>query len=868
MAAPYPRDEVSGLSESTFEFVARDTTEEGSQDDRTDPMSDSPSEFERYPHPDEVQAFNGLDDMSQSASAASTFESASEDEEDEKDEEFPGHPESPLFVHEDPPRDAYDEEDEILRNSFTQGSVPRLFSSNSRPSLPVGSIEFSEPEDVDIHIDKISVKHTIKEFSEKEATLLFQSLGLDDVPRRLCATIRQTMSQRCLSTHEAFRVLYIGDDDLKGEIVLKISRAITCSSSVDYNENKTLRRNTEGVYNIVPVAFGAVNDRDVELMEATGFQIKVDTCVAAEKIPIEGGFFRGDIVYSLTVDGGNGGKKYKSVPAGGPEGARVHPAWSFPHVAVLYCSEDDDEDMRGVQRIVWEFCRRHSIPCLYISDHPAFASPAAAGWRNYTDEHAVHLSLESREPSSLESGWSEQRFPIDLDSFLNIDNRQMNQNLAYLTGLQDPPSVAEEKIKDIISLSGSEEGTPDKDFQGQKAYVDKLLPPYLQFLRDHRSFSALCSIALVLLVGVFAWLINIISPASVPLPAGNLMAEVNTATPAMITSIATATVTVSQTSTRTVRLATVDTPAFGGLLADIAHTVSSDFGPKSTVCSVEIHGGNEILVKIPSGTKTSWLAKGAIDIDVFRGSETVKPKLSSTDEGIIIEINQKDAYGVLNVSVFTTRKPKINETFSVDFGSSLFLGAIEATREAFQGLYETIVDITNDAAKVYEDSYASGIASTEQKIMAEATSWWESVKDASRTANEYSSQKAGDTFSRVKNLLQTDDMVTYLRTVQQTVADRHADILGRHAHKVEDIRDDADLAVLKAQITSKLWWLKLQGKTDEHDNYERQARGFIKKRIEILEAKKLRRAGAKAKCPRTGETPCRCKNKGLGRWMA
>jgi hypothetical protein len=42
----------------------------------------------------------------------------------------------------------------------------------------------------------------------------------------------------------------------------------------------------------------------------------------------------------------------------------------------------------------------------------------------------------------------------------------------------------------------------------------------------------------------------------------------------------------------------------------------------------------------------------------------------------------------------------------------------------------------------------------------------------------------------------------------------------------------------------------------------------VKKRHETVEAKKLRKADAEAKCPRTGETPCRCKNKGLGRWMA
>ena len=44
---------------------------------------------------------------------------------------------------------------------------------------------------------------------------------------------------------------------------------ITCSSSVDYNENKILRRNTEGVYKMAPVTSGAFRDRDVELTDGS-----------------------------------------------------------------------------------------------------------------------------------------------------------------------------------------------------------------------------------------------------------------------------------------------------------------------------------------------------------------------------------------------------------------------------------------------------------------------------------------------------------------------------------------------------------------------------------------------------------------------
>ncbi|KKY38660.1 hypothetical protein UCDDA912_g01353 [Diaporthe ampelina] len=672
------------------------------------------------------------------------------------------------------------------------------------------------------------------------------------------------MSQRCLSTHEAFRVLYLGNEDMKGEIILKISRAITCSSSVDYNENKILRKNTEGVYNIVPVTFGAVKDRDVELMEASAFQIKVDTCVDADKIPIEGGFFRDDIIYSLTVDGGNGGKKYKSVPAGGPEGAQVQPAWSLPHVAVIYCSEDDGAEMVNTQRVTWEFCKRHAIPCLYISDHSALVSPVAARWRNHTNEHAVHLSLESRESKSWESNWSEQRFPIDLTSFLNIDNRQMNQNLAYLTGLQELPQVADEKLKmkGTVSLAGCQNDFPDQESKEWKAYAEKFLEPYLQLMEDYRYFSLLCSVAVVLLVAVSAWLINVITPTSINDSAVHRGLNVLPETPAGITT-ATATVTVSHTSTKTVKLATAETPAFGGLLSDIAHTVSSELSPKDSICTVEMHSGNEILLKLPSGTKTSWLAKGAIEVDVFRGNSPVKSKLSSTDEGILVEINEKDAHGVVNVSVVTTRKPKINETFAIDFGTSFFIGALEIAKDTFEEVAQMFVDKANDAAKLVEGNYGSSFASIGESVRNEVAPWWEAIKDASQAAHAFSSERVGETYNRVKDSLHREDMLSYLDNARQSLTKKQARVL----EDMAKIRLEADLAVLKAQITSKLWWLKAQGKTEEHDEYERQARLFIKKRHEELKTKLSRAVVAESsKCPRTGDSPCRCKNKGLSRW--
>lgn len=840
MASAYSTDEDSGLSESSFEFISRDV-DESSLEDRADALYDPLYEHERFPHPDEVQAFGGLDDVS--TGVASSMATDSEPDETEVDE-FP----SAIYMPSNNNVVGYD----ILKTPFTQSSVLR-------------PIEFREPEDVDIHIDKISVKHTIKEFTENEASQIFGALNLDDsldakgVPRRLSATIRQTMSQRCLSTNEAFRVLYVGDEAVKSEIVLKISRAITCSSGIDHNESKTLRRNTEGVFNIVPVTFGPAMDHDVELMEASGFQIKVDTCLDAEEIPIQGGYFREDIVYSLTVDGGNGGKKYKSVPAGGPEGFRVQPSWMLPHVAIIFCSEEDDDDTQRVQEAMWAFCKRHAVPTIYISDHPAYMSPVAKRWLDCTHEHAVHLSLQSRDLKT------EHRFPIDLASFINIDNRQMNQNLAYLTGLEETPTTTDEKMRNVTSSDDNFQGLAVFGNKRWDGYIQNGLQRYAALADSERLYPFILCAIFTFVATLLGILVTGFMPSAVTIPDGHRAVVAVSDVPSLSQNIppaATATVTVSHTSTKTVRIASIETPSFGGFLSDIAYTVSSE-APRNTACSVEIYSPTEILIKIPAGTKESWLAKGAIDIDVFRGGHLIPTRLSTINEGILVQIPFKESYGILNVSIITTRKPKINETVAVNFGTPRLYEVLGVAKTAFHSAAQKVGSTADGVLKTIEENYAAIVASADEQVVGKAASLWDALQDASKTAHAYSAQLAQDTYSKLKDTMPTEtpglrlnkDITTMLEDAQQ-----------KFQHHAEDIQEDARLALLKAQISSKLWWLKLLGKREEHEDYERRARNFmVNRHAQVLKDRKTRES---TRCPRTGASRCQCQGhtSTLGRW--
>ncbi len=147
------------------------------------------------------------------------------------------------------------------------------------------------------------MKHTVREFSESESAKVATDLGMPQAPKRMIATIRQTMSRGCLSTREPLRVLHVGSPAAQKDIVYKLSSAIWTSGTTD-GSGKVAYRNNEGVYNIVPHLVFRINQgaRDPAHGGASGYQIKVENCTSAEEIVFEGQFFPADTVYSLATD--------------------------------------------------------------------------------------------------------------------------------------------------------------------------------------------------------------------------------------------------------------------------------------------------------------------------------------------------------------------------------------------------------------------------------------------------------------------------------------------------------------------------------------------------------------------------------------
>ncbi|KAK4179656.1 hypothetical protein QBC36DRAFT_321976 [Triangularia setosa] len=799
--------EPTNLADSAYEIInPADTIDSDSQDGR---LTESTSSL-CAGRSDDVHSLDGSDHQYTSESDGEV-----EDEDDEDGEE--GNEEVGNSSHASSIRYT----DEALGNPSTQLHTSNLeYGSSSEGSgVVVRAIEFQEDGDEPLMLEKISVKHAVREYNEDDSTSLATQLDLSEPPKRLVATIRQTMSQAYLSTKEPLRVLYVGQPEAQRSIVLKTCTAIWASPSNGDEDQGHSNRDRDGVYNIVPISsFGS--SPELDLMHASPCQIKVEHCTSAEEVIYEGSSFPSDTVYTITVEHE---KVYTSISSSG--GNAIQPRYILPHIAFFYCSQNDDAEAERTRDAAWGFMNRHGVPSIFISEEQDFAKRNMGSWNDYVNEHAIHLCLESRDP---DRPMIPKRFPIDFASFNDIDARQMNRNLAYLTGLSEPQEesfveVEAAKKKDIPEVQMvelldtardawakfAERGGPQRVLPFLLPIFLALLSPYLMSAFAREPSSSVVPSAQVSLVG---------NLGSTPVCVASSLSTKSTSAGVSTT---TRTVVVSLTETKTIEISHaapltssfVSALSYAGLLSDRSLAPVHPEAQKNAVLSAGIVGPNEILVDIPSNHKARRLLPNGINLNVRRGDVSLEKEISSVDQGLLIKLLPKDAYGAVNITIFSARKPKINETLEVDLGKTGMADAFGAGLHMLQDVMKKVSSGVDEAT--------SQVGEGAGKVQGEVANAFKHALEAGKSARSQTAK----TFNRATNSAK-EQLTRSLKTAGK-------------------LQGHADLSILQAQIKSKLLWLKLQGKMEEHDAYQRNATRFLKmKQEELARVQTLREKSA------------------------
>ncbi|KAK3399145.1 hypothetical protein B0T20DRAFT_478508 [Sordaria brevicollis] len=719
------------------EFSSQDAPSSSQEDALSESISSLP------PHPsDDVRSLDGSEDQ---------FTTESDDEREEEDE--PTGPDNGEELSSSRASSIKYTDQSLESPSSSVPAKPLHYGSVTSIPDTSKSIEFQEAVSDAVDSSLVFVRHAIKELTGHEAESLGKSLDITEPPRSMSVSLRQTMSQACLSTEEPLRVLYTGSAAAQRDILLKVSSAIWVSPKDGHKEDGQFMRHREGVYNIVPISsFGTVPELD--LMEASSYQIKVEHCTSATASPLTDGPVHGpDTIYSVTIEHE---RTYTSSPARfGP--AALDPHWDVPHLAIFYCSENADDEDQKTREAAWGFTKRHNIPSIFISEHLRIDKQSVAYWSKYLNKHAIHISLESSDPKKT---MVPRLLPVDLESFTNLNAWQMNRNIAHLTGLADLKGSATQHASD----------TKDNKW-------------WQKFTASGRSRARVLDVAVfTILLPVLVALLGQLFSSYL----GSLPAHPGESSRAMQ-------VVINVTSTQTVQATPSTKPkppvsslasalSYAGLLLDRPSNTPADAQPQKTTCSVRINRPNELLVVIPSDSKAMWLAKGAIDIDVFQGEERLKTKLSSVDEGILVELPVKQAQGRFNVSVISNRRPKMNETFEVDFGKPAIIEAFEAGKLLLQ-------DFTNVLSAAKKEAVHLGSTRIAE------------TRDAARNTCEKVAKKLTTTVS-------TENFAKLRK-------------------KMDDKVQQLEVSVVKAQIKSKLVWLKLRGTREEYNEYLANATRFV-----------------------------------------
>jgi hypothetical protein len=801
-----PSDE-GNLGESTYEFI--DTDEESRDDNATESVAST--DFGR---PDDV------------ASLEDTEQSGEESEEEHS-------PETSAFPL-----------DHNVGHAFNTPTIGRssavLVEDMDKPLAH--SIEFEEP--YSLAAETISVKHTVSEFNDEQTASTVQGMMLQSPPKRLAITIRQTMTKQGLSTRDPLRILYVGSHSAKQDIIHKIASSVT--ASVESRNRTHHLRHSPQLYNVVPVsAFGSERTPEIELMHSSGYQINVEDCTFAQTLKFEDVPEKPDVI-KLTLDDNF---SYHSVPEG--QGFIVEPRWELPHVAIFYCSDNDDLEARRTTTIARKFMSRHSVPSIVISHKQLFDR----GQCMSLDQHSIHMCLESRDPNGRGS-IIHRRLPIDLASFLNIDARQMNRNLAYITGLHEPLEVPDSAI---TAKKSADHLVNPSDLEKTSYHISDSA----NFIRNRNGaeWRALLPVGLLLL-SVFAAVITGIPSyrfSSAPAISINskTMSAVRISTSSASSStpvpslISTSTSIAVKTSTRTVTVTHAQSQGPNSLAVVPSMELEKQFqkpqdpakpANKSSICTAEILGDREILIRIPSATKLSWLTKEAMSVNITRGNITVDTERAySSDEGIILLLSKKEAYGVLNISIVTTKKPRVNETFQLNFGTT--------ASQSWQSLMDKYSSLFgNEGTLIGPQTYEQLCKNTE-KLIEEARIQSQSTLLQMERARKVAVEHGASTSARLTEMAKALSLEAAKRSaifskelgIQLSEAEEK---ISKNLPSLQKLREPLESGLLRAQIQSKLMWLKLQGKDVEYSQYKERAAEASRSKTEDL--KKSRKQQKKA----------------------
>ena len=491
----------------------------------------------------------------------------------------------------------------------------------------------------------------IRVFTGLNVTRLLHRIPPDFSTEQVTVKVEQTMVSQGLLLEKPYKVLYVGDAMAKDAIVQKVGAALAATARPD--ETRPSK------FNVVPISsFGDTASPEVVLVDSSGIELSVDECISSTFVRKDEG---NDTIRMTLADG----MIVESSWSGSGFSTSKH--WVLPDVAIFYLSAEDTILAKQTERFARSFMNRHNVPIILISDVSLWSSRAGT---HALDPRTPRLLLEAYSPSAGKYQTINQ-LPVDLPTFLQLDAGQIGRNLACLA--LPPSSSMSRRKRELASRIDYEKANACShgDYQ-----TTAMLNSFRQYFPP-----ALVLILLMLLFQLIAS--NVFHPSRILEPTVDTgilrkaaitpaITSLQSISPAvashcgnpLVSSDAASTIPEPIHVAKSISAVHENTDITSYLASFLAET--HPLTPNnSDKFKVHVIGDRHIVLRPPHWFTHSKKAPKML-FNVTRGRTVLDHEVSSLFDGLYaLKLRRADAHGVLNLSIWTTSKPKIHETFQV-----------------------------------------------------------------------------------------------------------------------------------------------------------------------------------------------------------
>ncbi|KAM3557655.1 hypothetical protein MY1884_004404 [Beauveria asiatica] len=262
------------------------------------------------------------------------------------------------------------------------------------------------------------------------------------------------------------------------------------------------------------------------------------------------------------------------------------------------------------------------------------------------------------------------------------------------------------------------------------------------------------------------------------------------------------------------------------------------FRSRKPTVSFTPHGKNDVLIHVARDIRDTWMSNKCLNVTVLRSTQKLEFSLFPVEDGILISFPRREAYGVVNLSVKSKCRPKIDKAIKVHFGKGIIVDAFERTKSLAQDLSELVPVAAHEAGRCLAG--AGRVLELASESFAHA--WLAGTERAQDLLINANIGTGGPLVNSVSQIWRETLEFFHKNT---DIPEKYR----KSIYSVRNVQTQLRLGLLDAQVSARMWWLKIQGKDDEYRTYASKAQVYLqnkrKSAKELLQ--KLQSSGMKAR---------------------